>query len=104
MRMKLQRLQDVRISATDTVFRESSLNKALPVAVFLAAAIGLSIGAGVSHETAGHWVQGVMAAFMFLFAWIFFSLFRKTLGPANWVVRLASTGDVAVKYRSYANA
>jgi hypothetical protein len=102
--MKLLRLQDVRVSSADAVFRQSPLHTGTLMSVLFGAAAGLCVLAAISHDTSGRWLFGVIAAGLALFGLFVFSLFRKTLGPANWLVRIAPGGDVTVKFRSYANA
>jgi hypothetical protein len=102
--MRLQRLADVRVSSGDTIFRQSSLRLGTMLIVLVAAAIGVGVMASRDDDLVGRWIFGFAAMFLVLFAGFVFGLFRKTLMPANWLVRVAPGGDVTVKFRSYANA
>jgi hypothetical protein len=102
--MKLLRLEDVRVSSTDAIFRQSPWHTGTLSFLLFAIAAGLGVAAAMSDDATGRWLFGVMAAGLILFGWFVFSLFRKTLGPANWLVRVTPGGDVVVKFRSYANA
>jgi hypothetical protein len=102
--MKLQRLQDVRVSSADAVFRQSSLLFGLFLGLLIAIMAGASIAAAMARDSSTRWLFGFVAAGFSLFGLLIFSLFRKTLGPANWLMRITPAGDVTVKFRSYANA
>jgi len=60
--------------------------------------------AALNTRTAARWFLWPMGAIVLLFAFLFFTLFKKTRGPANWLLRLTPAGQVTVKFRSYANA
>jgi hypothetical protein len=102
--MKLLRLEDVRVSSADAVFRQSPWHTGIFSALLFAVAAGACVLAVVSDDAVGRWMFGFGTAFLGLLGLFVFSLFRKTLGPANWLVRVAPGGDMTVKFRSYANA
>jgi hypothetical protein len=102
--MKLQRFEDVRVSAADVVFRQSPRHTGILVAILFAAAAGACCLAVLSGDIVGRIVGWFAAAGLGLLGLFVFGLFRKTLGAANWLVRMTPGGEVTVKFRSYANA
>jgi hypothetical protein len=95
--MRLYRINEAPIDSSDTVFRESACNKAFGAILFFAIAVVFVILARRYDPPA---VFYIMAGVWGLFALVFLSIFIKTLGPANWLVRFNANG-VVVKFRSY---
>ena len=102
--MKLLRSEDVRVSSADVVFRQSPWHMGLFSVLLFAFAAGTCVMAVVNDDAVGRWMFGFGTAVLGLMGLFVFGLFRKTLGPANWLVRVTPGGEVAVKFRSYANA
>jgi len=100
--MRLHRLDDIRLSSSDTVFRES------PWARLIALVCCLALGAvplfiALSGNASQTWPFYIAAAVMALIALVFARLFVKTLSPENWLVCIRPSGNVAIKFRSFAN-
>src|SRR4051812_39106873 len=97
--MKLYRLSDAPTSDGDIVFRQSTWNQA--IAVFLC--LGFAAIPFVIVARGGPKFLYAMSALSTLIALVFFGSFRKTLGPGNWLLRVAPGGRVVIKFRSFRN-
>ena len=101
--MTFHRIDEVPISADDTVFRLSPIRSAIAAAIFL----GLGIAALACAVL--KWPHNSSVVFFYLFggflaliglAWVF--NFRATLKPTNWLMRCQLSG-LFIKYRAYEN-
>jgi hypothetical protein len=96
--MRLLRLQDVKISPTDRVFRHSRLRALIIwLAGFVAAA------AFFLKAYSGKWPPGYFfGSFLLLFLLLTLKIVTARFHPSNWLVCMSET-EIFVQYRSYLN-
>ena len=99
--MQLLALKDVSITIQDSRFKQSSLTKLIAALLFLGLTIGFFCGYKSGEMPLFAFL--VSGGFMFLFSLIFFSFFKKTLSPLNWLM-VVGPGRILIKFRSYLNS
>jgi len=99
--MKLLVLQDAHLSPLGCRFRQSPLAQFTAFLLFA----GLTVGALCWHRFGDLPLLGAIfgSGFMGLFSLLFFSIFKKSLAPTNWILAIGPD-RVLVKFRSYLNA
>src|SRR5579859_3054926 len=96
--MRLLRLDEVEVGATDRVFRHARLPA---LVLWLAAFCGTA--AMLLNAFAGNWKPGyVFGPVALLFLLLFLRFVTARFHPTNWLVRANETGLFA-QYRSYLN-
>ena len=102
--MRFCRADEVRLSRSEPIFRESPwIRFAAWVAFAALGVVPLVIALRAGARAAG-WIFGIATAAMMLGALIFLKMFFKTLSADNWLVGVTTSGDIAIKFRSFANA
>src|SRR5262245_39730847 len=102
--MRLCRIDEIQVSRADGVFRESPLWKFIGM-LLCAGLTAIPIAIALRDRSlTGAIVLWAAAGFMVLITLVFLRLWLRTLSPDNWVVAITSSGDVAIKMRSFANA
>ena len=97
-------IDDVPKYGDDKVFKSSPLGKAIAMVIMFSIAIA-SLAAAVSGYKPHGMVNGAFYYFAVvngLFGLIPYSLFRASLKPTNWLMRITSSG-IIIKYRAYEN-
>lgn len=105
--MKFYRLDEIPERPGEVIFRESRLNRAIILCLFVLLTAGaLTFGIlGTLHGPAAPFLSIIayaVAAGLFIFAWAFHRSFRASLRASNWLIRYGTDG-LMIKFRSYMN-
>jgi hypothetical protein len=102
--MRVCRIDELRLSRSHPIFRESPWVKFTACAVCMALAAVPFVFALKAGARGAGWIFWVVTGVMALIVLSFLKTFLKTLSADNWLLGVTCSGDIAIKFRYFANS